>query len=99
MAGETVLSMAYGLEVQEKDDPKVINAEAAVHSLVAAAVPGTFLVDALPLLKHVPEWLPGASFQRKAREWRVLARRMVESPYAAAKKALVGRDCGLARKE
>ena len=28
--------------------------------------PGAFLVDIIPILKYVPEWFPGANFQRKA---------------------------------
>jgi len=31
-----------------------------------AASPGAFLVDFIPILKHVPEWVPGASFQKKS---------------------------------
>lgn len=27
-----------------------------------------FLVDMVPNLKHIPEWMPGASFQKLARE-------------------------------
>jgi hypothetical protein len=25
-------------------------------------IPGAFLVDIIPILKHVPEWFPGAKF-------------------------------------
>jgi hypothetical protein len=89
MAGETILSIAYGLEIQQENDPYLKISEAGVLPLVIAAVPGTFLVDSIPLLKYVPAWFPGASFQRKAREWRKLARTMVEMPYAEAKKDIV----------
>ncbi|KAJ3519719.1 hypothetical protein NMY22_g13072 [Coprinellus aureogranulatus] len=86
MAGETVLSIAYGIEIQKDNDPYIEAAVEAVQPVIIAAIPGAFLVDAIPLLKYVPEWFPGASFRRKAREWRVLARRVVELPYAEAKK-------------
>jgi len=86
MAGETIMSVAYGLEVQPNDDPYIKTAEQGVRPLMVAAVPGAFLVDALPLLKHVPEWFPGAGFQKRAKEWKKLARTMVEVPFAAAKK-------------
>lgn len=91
MAGETIMSVAYGLEVKPKDDPYIRTAEQGVHPLVAAAVPGAFLVDVLPILKYVPEWMPGAGFQTKAREWKKLARAMVEVPFTAAKRNLVRR--------
>ena len=83
------MSVAYGLDVQPQNDPYITTAEQGVHSLVVAAVPGAFLVDALPFLKYVPEWMPGAGFQTKAREWKKLARRMVEVPYEAAKQRIV----------
>ncbi|PPQ87697.1 hypothetical protein CVT25_011464 [Psilocybe cyanescens] len=88
MAGETIMSIAYGLAVKPKDDPYIRTAEKGVHPLVAAAVPGAFLVDMLPFLKYVPEWMPGAGFQTKARKWKNLARSMVEVPFAAAKRNL-----------
>ncbi|KAF8960416.1 cytochrome P450 [Flammula alnicola] len=86
MAGETVISIAYGLEVKAENDPYIKTSEEGVHPLVAAAVPGAFLVDVLPFLKYVPEWVPGAGFQKKAKEWKKLAIAMIEVPFAATKK-------------
>lgn len=83
------MDIAYGIEVQPKDDPYIKAAELALAAVARAAMPGAFLVDALPFLKHVPAWVPGAKFQEKAREWRKLADQVVETPYAAMKKAMV----------
>ena len=89
MAGETIMSIAYGLDVQHNDDPYIMAAELGVRSLVIAAIPGAFLVDVLPFLKYIPEWFPGAGFQRKAKTWKKYARTMVEAPFAAAKQNIV----------
>ncbi|KAF8960408.1 cytochrome P450 [Flammula alnicola] len=86
MAGETIISVAYGLDVKDQDDPYIKTAEAGVHPLLAAAVPGAFLVDMLPFLKYVPEWVPGAGFQKKAKTWGKLAKAMIEVPFAATKR-------------
>ncbi|KAG6828523.1 hypothetical protein H0H87_001656, partial [Tephrocybe sp. NHM501043] len=86
MAGETIMAITYGLEVQAKKDPYIATAAEAVHTLVAAAVPGAYLVDMMPILKYVPYWMPFADFQRKARRWRKLALNMINLPYAAAKR-------------
>ncbi|KAJ3512407.1 hypothetical protein NLJ89_g3545 [Agrocybe chaxingu] len=83
MAGETIISIAYGLDVQPKNDPYVEIAEKGVHPLLEAGVPGAFLVDSLPVLKYVPEWFPGASFKRKAKEWKRLAQDMFNRPFEA----------------
>ena len=89
MAGETIMSIAYGLEIQPDDDPYVKTAEQGVRPLMAAAIPGAFLVDAFPFLKQVPKWFPGAGFQKKAKAWKKLARIMIEVPFAVAKKNIV----------
>jgi len=44
-------------------------------------------VDLLPFLKHVPAWVPGASFQVKAREWRSYVTQMTDAPFARVVKA------------
>ena len=86
MTGVMLLSVTYGFEIQQENNPHIKKSEAVVLALAAALVPGTFLVDVLPILKYVPAWFPGASFQRKAREWRTLVREIVETPYAEVKK-------------
>jgi len=88
MAGETIISVAYGLRVQDKDDPYIIAAERGVAPLLVAAVPGTFLVDALPILKYVPDWMPFAGFKRKAKEWRRWAMVMVNMPFESVQRAI-----------
>ncbi|KAL0958150.1 hypothetical protein HGRIS_000317 [Hohenbuehelia grisea] len=88
MAGAIVLGIAYGLDIQAADDPYIRLAEAAQHPLMIAAVPGAFLVDTIPWLKYVPAWFPGASFRRKAREWRKLVEQMCEKPFRVAKDAM-----------
>ncbi|KAJ2928448.1 hypothetical protein H1R20_g8646, partial [Candolleomyces eurysporus] len=87
MAGETILSIAYGIQIQEENDPYLERSRVGSETLTSAAVPGAYLVDSFPLLKHVPAWFPGASFRRKAHEWRKASRDMLELPYAKAKKA------------
>jgi hypothetical protein len=89
MAGETIMSIAYGLDVLPRDDPYIKTAEQGVRPLMVAAIPGAFLVDLLPFLKYIPEWFPGAGFQRKAKAWKKLARDMIEVPFAAAKHNIV----------
>jgi hypothetical protein len=89
MAGETIISVTYGVDVLPKDDPYIATAEKGVHPLAAAAVPGTFLVDTFPWLKYVPDWMPFAGFKRKAKEWRKLALAMIEMPFEAGKRNIV----------
>lgn len=89
MAGSLIIGVAYGLEVKPKDDPYVETAEKALHAMAMAGNAGSFLVDYIPILKYIPAWFPGASFQRKAQEWRKATTAMVEAPFAAVKKAML----------
>jgi hypothetical protein len=40
------------------------------------------------LVKHVSEWMPGASFKRKAREWRGAAERVYTIPFEFVKQSM-----------
>ncbi len=53
--------------------------------MLVAAIPGRFLVDYVPFLRYIPEWVPGANFQRLARSWREVTLRMIETPFLTAK--------------
>ncbi|KDR66540.1 hypothetical protein GALMADRAFT_259045 [Galerina marginata CBS 339.88] len=79
--GGLSLAMAYGLPVQNSDDPFVNLVQRATASIGEAATPGAFLVDIIPILKYVPEFVPGAGFKKKARIWRKLQEDMLEVPY------------------
>jgi hypothetical protein len=39
-------------------------------------------------VKYVPEWMPGASFKRKAREWRGAAERVYTIPFDFVKQSM-----------
>jgi hypothetical protein len=44
MAGEIIMSVAYGIDVLPSDDPYVTLAHKAVRTFSIAAVPGVYLV-------------------------------------------------------
>lgn len=83
------MDIAYGLKVKPKDDPFIAAAEKGVSALLEAGFPGKYLVDSIPILRHIPSWMPGAEFKRKAREWRENTNIMVEMPFAAFLDSLV----------
>ncbi|KAJ6607665.1 cytochrome P450 [Mycena sp. CBHHK59/15] len=87
-AGEVIMFAAYGIDVLPSNDPYVALAKEAVDTWSIASIPGRFLVDPIPILRYVPSWLPGAGFKRKAKEWRKLARAMVDEPFAEVKRKM-----------
>ena len=90
LVGAITLRIAYGYIVQEGTDPLLTLVEGAVLSAEAVMTPGTWLVDTLPFLRYLPEWIPGAGFKQVAAESRKLLLDMVNIPYGLAKKISVG---------
>ncbi|KAF7368512.1 Cytochrome p450 [Mycena venus] len=88
MAGEVIISVTYGIDVQPVNDPYVALAEEAIKSLSNARVPGRFIVDSIPILKYLPEWFPGAQFKRIAREGRSLSQAIRNVPFAETKRRM-----------
>lgn len=84
------MSIAYGITVQEHEDPYFAIAEEAVNGLNEATVPGAFLVDFIPILKYLPSWFPGGEFQKKAAHWRAVHAAALERPYRYVEDQLVG---------
>ena len=85
--------MTYGINIRPYDDPLIAIAEEAVEGAAELVIDGPFLVDILPILKYVPDWFPGAKFQRKAAMMRTQAENIRNAPFAATKKLMVFTPC------
>ncbi|KAF8656961.1 hypothetical protein AX16_002316 [Volvariella volvacea WC 439] len=93
MSSELIILITYGIQVRAHNDPYIELSQKALASLTENGVPGRWLVDALPWLKYIPDWMPFAEFKHKAKEWRKLAKDMVEVPYQAVKKDVLSGNC------
>lgn len=47
----------------------------------AAFVAGRWMVDLIPMLQYIPEFVPGMSFKRTARKWKRINEEVVDVPY------------------
>ncbi|KZT66840.1 cytochrome P450 [Daedalea quercina L-15889] len=68
LVAASALELTYGIRSDSSDDPYQLAIVKAMEALSETMAPGAYLVDAIPSLKYVPEWLPGASFKKRARE-------------------------------
>ncbi|KAH7911946.1 cytochrome P450 [Hygrophoropsis aurantiaca] len=84
-AAAIVMKISYGHDVSDQGDVYVTLADEALQGLGKAGIFGTFLVDYLPCLKYIPEWVPGADFKRQARIWRTVTRAMIDKPFRMVK--------------
>ncbi|KAG7087484.1 hypothetical protein E1B28_013446 [Marasmius oreades] len=87
-SGEIILEIVYGYRTQDKIDPYIKLVDVAMEGLNAPGVHGTFMVDFFPILKHVPAWFPGAGFKTKAEVWARNTDRVLDLPWALAKKLM-----------
>ncbi|KAJ7804522.1 cytochrome P450 [Mycena olivaceomarginata] len=88
MIGGLIMSIAYGIDVLPMNDPYLELLQESMHGLAEARVPGKYLVDAIPILKYIPTWFPGAGFKRAAKEWGEMTRQSVRVPFAEAKRII-----------
>ncbi len=64
-------------------------AEEYFTDLTAAGAPGKYLVNVIPMLKHVPDWMPGATFKKAAQKIRKQMFETMELPYEGTLKIMV----------
>lgn len=85
----TLLKILYDIDVVNEDDHFIKKVEKAMEGASASTVPGAFMVEFLPFLRHVPAFVPGAGFQRRFAEWRAAASDLKNAPVAYVKSSMV----------
>ncbi|RBQ76992.1 hypothetical protein FVER14953_12380 [Fusarium verticillioides] len=82
-AGSVIVKVVYGYTAEQfKPDPLLSTVRKVVDEFGIAAKPGAFVVDLIPILKHIPDWFPGAVFKTTAKQWRSNLESSVEDPSA-----------------
>ncbi|KAF9451158.1 cytochrome P450 [Macrolepiota fuliginosa MF-IS2] len=79
--GGLSLFLTYGLPVLRNHDPLIQMSEETFNASTAAIAPGRFLANIVPMLKYVPEWVPGATFKTVGRQIGEQLTLLKEGPY------------------
>ncbi|KAF9561003.1 cytochrome P450 [Agrocybe pediades] len=87
-AGRIILSVTYGFPVDMEDNTYLEDAEATMKMIEKGTTLGAYYVDMIPLLKHMPAWMPFNTIPAVASSGRKLLFRMVDKPYQHVKNAL-----------
>ncbi|KAK7055270.1 cytochrome P450 [Favolaschia claudopus] len=82
-AGRIVVAVTYGFPVSEIDRLYIDHAEETMVLVGKATVPGNFIVDFFPFLKHLPSWVP---FIKLAAHGRDMVSKLVTEPYEHVKR-------------
>ncbi|THU91997.1 cytochrome P450 [Dendrothele bispora CBS 962.96] len=86
-AGSIILRIVYGMTTQGELDDYAKMAALAAQSMNESMNHGAFFVDYFPILKHIPAWVPGATFKKKARDWKPTVLNLVNRPWEKVKNA------------
>lgn len=90
MFGSTIMRITYGIEVDEPGNESYLAlVEEALAIFSAATVPGKYLVETFPVLRHVPAWFPFAKFKREAKAWKAKPLEVLHRPWEVAVNAIV----------
>ena len=85
----SVLKIVYGIHAEDVNNRYLKLAEESMDPIANALVPGKFLVEHLPILKHVPSWFPGAGWKGLFIRWRDSRYRAKTLPLEYVKKGMV----------
>ncbi|EJF64334.1 cytochrome P450 [Dichomitus squalens LYAD-421 SS1] len=83
----TLMQLVYGLEVTRPDDRYFAMVERIREVSEDIAVPGRYLVEAIPFLRYLPAWLPGMQFKRYALKAKSDIHMILDSLHHASVKA------------
>ncbi|KAK7441016.1 hypothetical protein VKT23_016797 [Stygiomarasmius scandens] len=87
-AGAIVRRVADGYKAKDHDDEFIKVRNITMDCFVEGASPSRSMVNSLPILQYVPEWVPGAGFQKIAKAWRPLYNASIKPPLDFAKQQL-----------
>ena len=80
--GASVLKIVYGIDAKEEDDEYLKANHAALDAISQGLVPGKYMVQFFPCLRHIPTWFPGAYSQRQWAEWQAASAKAQDMPFA-----------------
>lgn len=83
--GKSVLQTVYGFEDETTLDYFMAMNQGVSEATLSVGIPGTWWIDFLPWLKHVPSWMPGATFRKQAAHFRKSVIGAIEEPFQTAR--------------
>lgn len=81
-----IMRASYGFDKISYDDELVHDAEKLLSMFSEVVVPGRYLVNHIPILRHLPAWCPGAGFKAKVKEMSRLSEKAVCEPFEMSKR-------------
>ncbi|KAI0724642.1 cytochrome P450 [Fomitopsis betulina] len=89
-----ILESVYGHHITSLDDKYVMMIDRAAEESTKTGPAGGTPVDFMPILQHVPAWMPGAGWKRKALRTRELVMECQDAPYRMTRDATLAGQPG-----
>ncbi|KAM5532989.1 hypothetical protein V8D89_013331 [Ganoderma adspersum] len=83
-----LLKNVYGIGLTEDHSKYAATFDVSSEGVSQGLVPGKYLVDLLPFLRHVPKWVPGFAWQADFERWRGAVHDVRNVPFASTKEAM-----------
>ncbi|KAI1433867.1 cytochrome P450 oxidoreductase OrdA-like protein [Xylaria sp. CBS 124048] len=94
-AGAMILKMIYGYTIDpHKSDPLVKLVGETLEQFSLGTAVGSWLVDLVPAMKYIPDWLPGADFKRLAKKWQASLIKTADKPFEFAQRRIAKGQAG-----
>ncbi|KAF8869034.1 cytochrome P450, partial [Infundibulicybe gibba] len=91
VAAAIIMAIMYGHNVSAMNDKFVLIAEEVAELSTQAMLPGAWLVNTIPMLRHIPPWFPGAKFHQVASTVRALSYQMQNAGFDFVRRNMEGR--------
>ncbi|QRV92903.1 cytochrome P450 family protein [Ceratobasidium sp. AG-Ba] len=88
LAASIAIRLAYGYKVASYDDPLVQTAEKHMEGFSDTTQPWNWVVNMVPALRYLPDWLPILPFQRRAKEIRGIFAAHRDRPFQFAQEQI-----------
>lgn len=86
MTGSLILDIAYGIKVKSESDEYIEIAERGQEGLERSGDKN--IIDIIPWVQHLPEWLPAMGWKKQVDEWKRWSFAMRDVPFEYVKKQL-----------
>ncbi|RDX45817.1 cytochrome P450 [Lentinus brumalis] len=81
----TLMKLLYNIDVNGDNDKHLAIVNAALSGAPQGGVPGKFLIRHFPFLRYIPDFLPGAGFQKQFARWQAAANALKNVPFEHVK--------------
>jgi hypothetical protein len=89
MSISLAMLMMYGYAPESLDDPVIPVANEGITLGASLMEPGATFINVIPILRHIPSWVPGTTAKRLAEKVRWLTEEMKRIPMERVSAAMV----------